>query len=143
MFSCTADFCTQHFRLQQTIQRATPTIWHSAVCRMGRFGWPNGPYGNAKRLSSFGHTGRISPKNEPALLPTLFQTSPSAAMPAQAAQGSMLLIILIRCSKLIAIKLCAISEMHAKVRRESLAGYATDETLACGQKEHKRWWRRY
>ena len=32
-----------------------------------------------------------------------------------------------RCSKLIAIKLCAISEMHAKVRRESVAGYATDE----------------
>ena len=31
-----------------------------------------------------------------------------------------------RCSKLIAIKLCAISEMHAKVRRESVAGYATD-----------------
>mgnify|MGYP001720265881 FL=1 len=48
-----------------------------------------------------------------------------------------------RCSKLIAIKLCAISEMHAKVRRESVAGYATDETLACGPKEHTRWWQRY
>ena len=47
------------------------------------------------------------------------------------------------CSKLIAIKLCAISEMHAKVRRESVAGYATDETLACGPKEHTRWWQRY
>ena len=48
-----------------------------------------------------------------------------------------------RCSKLIAIKLFAISEMHAKVRRESVAGYATDETLVCGQKEHTRWWQRY
>ena len=48
-----------------------------------------------------------------------------------------------RCSKLIAIKLCAISEMHAKVRRESVAGYATDETLACGPKEYTRWWQRY
>ena len=48
-----------------------------------------------------------------------------------------------RCSKLIAIKLCAISEMHGKVRRESVAGYATDETLACGPKEHTRWWQRY
>ena len=47
------------------------------------------------------------------------------------------------CSKLIAIKLCAISEMHAKVRRESVAGYATDETLVCGPKEHTRWWQRY
>ena len=51
--------------------------------------------------------------------------------------------LLSRCSKLIAIKLCAISEMHAKVRRESVAGYATDETLACGPKEHTRWWQRY
>ena len=34
-----------------------------------------------------------------------------------------------RCSKLIAIKLCAISEMHAKVRRGSVAGYATDDRL--------------
>ena len=48
-----------------------------------------------------------------------------------------------RCSKLIAIKLCAISEMHDKVRRESVAGYATDETLVCGPKEHTRWWQRY
>ena len=48
-----------------------------------------------------------------------------------------------RCSKLIAIKLCAISEMHGKVRRESVAGYATDETLVCGPKEHTRWWQRY
>ena len=47
------------------------------------------------------------------------------------------------CSKLIAIKLCAISEMHANVRRESVAGYATDETLECGTKEHTRWWQRY
>ena len=47
------------------------------------------------------------------------------------------------CSKLIAIKLCAISEMHAKVRRESVAGYATDETLVCCPKEHTRWWQRY
>ena len=47
------------------------------------------------------------------------------------------------CSKLIAIKLCAISEMHAKVRRESVAGYATDETLVCCTKEHTRWWQRY
>ena len=46
--------------------------------------------------------------------------------------------VLSRCSKLIVIKLCAISEMHAKVRRESVAGYATDETLACGPKEHTR-----
>ena len=30
--------------------------------------------------------------------------------------------------------------MHAKVRRESVAGYATDETLACGPKGHTRWW---
>ena len=64
-------------------------------------------------------------------------------MPAQAAQGSMLLIILIRCSKLIAIRLCAISEMHAKVRKLNVEGYSPDETLACGQKEHTRWWRRY
>ena len=42
-----------------------------------------------------------------------------------------------RCSKFIAFKLCAISEMHAKVRRESVAGYATDETLVCGPKERK------
>ena len=48
-----------------------------------------------------------------------------------------------RCSKLIVIKLCAISKMHAKVRRESVAGYATDETLVCGPKEHTRWWQRY
>ena len=48
-----------------------------------------------------------------------------------------------RCSKLIVIKLCAISEMHDKVRRESAAGYATDETLVCGTKEHTRWWQRY
>ena len=48
-----------------------------------------------------------------------------------------------RCSKLIAIKLCALSEMHATVRRESVAGYATDETLVCGPKEHTRWWQRY
>ena len=48
-----------------------------------------------------------------------------------------------RCSKLIAIKLCALSEMHAKVRRESVAGYATDETLVCGPKEHTRWWQRH
>ena len=47
------------------------------------------------------------------------------------------------CSRLIAIKLCAISVMHAKVRRGSVAGYATDETLACGPKEHTRWWQRY
>ncbi len=47
------------------------------------------------------------------------------------------------CSKLIAIKLCAISEMHAKVRRESVAGYATDETLVCGPKERTRWLQRY
>ena len=47
------------------------------------------------------------------------------------------------CSKLIAIKLCTISEMHATVRRESVAGYATDETLVCGPKEHTRWWQRY
>ena len=33
--------------------------------------------------------------------------------------------------------------MHAKVRRESVAGYATDETLVCGPKEHTRWWQRY
>ena len=52
-------------------------------------------------------------------------------------------LALSRCSKLIAIKLCAISEMHAKVRRESVAGYATDETLVCGPKEHTRWWQRY
>ena len=51
--------------------------------------------------------------------------------------------VLSRCSKLIVIKLCAISEMHAKVRRESVAGYATDETLVCGPKEHTRWWQRY
>ena len=48
-----------------------------------------------------------------------------------------------RCSKLIAIKFCAISEAHAKVRRESVAGYATDETLVCVPKEHTRWWQRY
>ena len=43
-----------------------------------------------------------------------------------------------RCSKLIAIKLCALSEMHAKVRRESVAGYATDETLVCiSERAHK------
>ena len=53
------------------------------------------------------------------------------------------ILLLSRCSKLIAIKLCAISEMHAKVRRGSVAGYATDETLACGPKEHTRWWQRY
>ena len=53
------------------------------------------------------------------------------------------MIVLSRCSKLIAIKLRAISEMHAKVRRESVAGYATDETLVCGPKEHTRWWQRY
>ena len=39
--------------------------------------------------------------------------------------------------------MCAISEMHDKVRRESVAGYATDETLVCGPKEHTRWWQRY
>ena len=39
--------------------------------------------------------------------------------------------------------MCAISKMHAKVRRESVAGYATDETLVCGPKEHTRWWQRY
>nr|DAV99794.1 MAG TPA: hypothetical protein [Caudoviricetes sp.] len=33
--------------------------------------------------------------------------------------------------------------MHAKVRRESVAGYATDETLVCGPKGHTRWWQRY
>ena len=33
--------------------------------------------------------------------------------------------------------------MHATVRRESVAGYATDETLVCGPKEHTRWWQRY
>ena len=33
--------------------------------------------------------------------------------------------------------------MHAKVRRGSVAGYATDETLVCGPKEHTRWWQRY
>ena len=48
-----------------------------------------------------------------------------------------------RFSKLIAIKLCAISERHATVRRESVAGYATDETLACGPNGHTRWWQRY
>ena len=53
------------------------------------------------------------------------------------------ILLLSRCSKLIAIKLYAISEMHAKVRRESVAGYSTDETLACGPKEHTRWWQRY
>ncbi len=43
-----------------------------------------------------------------------------------------------RCSKLIAIRLRVISEMHAKVRRESVAGYATDETLACDpERAHK------
>ena len=46
-------------------------------------------------------------------------------------------------SKLIAIKLCAVSAMHAKVRRGSVAGYATDENLVCGPKEHTRWWQRY
>ncbi len=33
--------------------------------------------------------------------------------------------------------------MHAKVRRGSVAGYATYETLVCGPKEHTRWWQRY
>ena len=33
--------------------------------------------------------------------------------------------------------------MPAKVRRERVAGYATDETLVCGPKEHTRWWQRY
>ena len=33
--------------------------------------------------------------------------------------------------------------MHAKVRRESVAGYATDETFVCGPKGHTRWWQRY
>ena len=42
-----------------------------------------------------------------------------------------------KCSKLIAIKLCALSEKHAKVRRESVAGYAMDETLVCGSRAHK------
>lgn len=40
---------------------------------------------------------------------------------------------------LIAIKLCALSEMHAKVRKESLAGYATYETLVCGPQDHTIW----
>ncbi len=34
-----------------------------------------------------------------------------------------------RCSKLIAIILCVIQELHFKVRRLSVAGYTTDETL--------------
>ena len=33
------------------------------------------------------------------------------------------------CSKLIAIILCVIQELHFKVRRLSVAGYTTDETL--------------
>ena len=44
-----------------------------------------------------------------------------------------------RCSKLIAAKLCVIPEMHAKVRRGGVAGYATDETLAYSPKERTRW----
>ena len=47
--------------------------------------------------------------------------------------------LLSRCSKSVAIKLCALSEMHAKVRKESVAGYANDETLACGPQDHTRW----
>ncbi len=48
------------------------------------------------------------------------------------------ILLLSRCSKLLAIKLYAISEMHAKVRRGSVAGYENDETLACGPNEHTR-----
>ncbi len=48
-----------------------------------------------------------------------------------------------RCSKLIAIKLYTILEMHGKVRRGSVAGYAAVETFACSPKERTRWWQRY
>ncbi len=47
--------------------------------------------------------------------------------------------LLSRCSKSVAIKLWALSEMHAKVRKESGAGYATYETLVCGPQERTRW----
>ncbi len=42
MFSGTADFCTQHFRLQQTIQRATPNY-------LAFSGLPYGSFWLAKR----------------------------------------------------------------------------------------------
>lgn len=45
-------------------------------------------------------------------------------------------VILSRCSELIAIRLCAIQEMHFKVRRGSVAGYTTDETLEFSPEEY-------
>ena len=44
-------------------------------------------------------------------------------------------VLLSRCSKLIAIKLCDILEMHAKVRRVSVAGYAMSKDKDTERKE--------
>lgn len=40
-----------------------------------------------------------------------------------------------RCSKLTAIILYAVHDMHFKVRRWSVTGYTTDETLECSPEQ--------
>ena len=76
------------------------TVWkHSSVVRNGAFGKMEKPVPHGDKASSARRSGEDDAR------------------------------LLSRCSKLMAIILCTVLELHSKVRRGSVAGYTTDETL--------------
>ena len=100
-------------------------VWkHSSVMRNGAFGTMEEPFLHGDKASSAWRSGEDDARRRCSGMPdgavSLYFVNVNC-------QNKIKLLS--RCSKLIAIILCTVLELHSKVRRGSVAGYTTDETL--------------
>ena len=97
---------------------------HSSVMRNGAFGTMEKPFPHGDKASSARQSGEDDARRRcygvPDVAVSLYFVNVNC-------QNKIKLLS--RCSKLIAIILCTVLELHSKVRRGSVAGYTTDETL--------------
>ena len=97
---------------------------HSSVMRNGAFGTMEKPFPHGDKASSAWRSGEDDARRRCSGMPdgavSLYFVNVNC-------QNKIKLLS--RCSKLIAIILCTVLELHSKVRRGSVAGYTTDETL--------------
>ena len=100
-------------------------VWkHSSVMRNGAFGTMEKPFPHGDKASSARRSGEDDARRQ---CYGVSDVAVSLYFVNVNCQNKIKLLS--RCSKLIAIILCTVLELHSKVRRGSVAGYTTDETL--------------
>ena len=97
---------------------------HSSVMRNGAFGTMEEPFPHGDKASSARRSGAVGVRRRCSGMPDVAVSLYFVNVNCQNK-----IKLLSRCSKLIAIILCTVLELHSKVRRGSVAGYTTDETL--------------